>query len=100
MKKKLIKEILEINKLIHHELIHKEKTTNGLSTLNNEINIIEEKINNIKSNINKINKILNISMLNKLQSIYLKKSNELSYIENNLPEFQKQNDLKEKELDN
>jgi mediator of RNA polymerase II transcription subunit 21 len=93
MKKKLIKEILEIDKIIHQELIYREKTTNQLNDLYNEINIIEEKINNN-------NKILNISLLNKLQSIYLKKSNELSYIENNLPEFQKQNDLKEKELDN
>ena len=99
MKKKLIKEILEIDKLIHQELIHKEKTTNKLNNLYNEINKIEEKINNMKNNNNKINKIINISMLNKLQSIYLKKNNEMSFIENKLPEFQKKKDLKEIELE-
>ena len=99
MKKKLIKEILEIDKLNHQELIYKEKTTNKLNNLSNEINKIEEKINNMKNNDNKINKIINISMLNKLQSIYLKKSNEMSFIENNLPEFRKEKDLKEIELE-
>jgi hypothetical protein len=99
MKKKLIKEILEIGKIIHQELIYREKTTNQLNDLYNEINIIEEKINKTKDNNNKINKILNISLLNKLQSIFLKKNKEMSYIENNLPEFQKQNDIKEKELE-
>jgi CRISPR/Cas system CSM-associated protein Csm2 small subunit len=73
MKKKLIKEILEIDKIIHQELIYREKTTNQLNDLYNEINIIEEKINKTKDNNNKINKILNISLLNKLQSIFLKK---------------------------
>ena len=100
MKKKLIKEILEILKLIKNEIKHKEKLKKELYNLNNEINRIEEKIKNIEKKNKKINKVLNISMLNKLQSISLKKNNEMMFIENNLSEYQRQNVQKEIELEN
>ena len=95
MKKKLIKEILEIDKLLKHEIRHKEKISNELQKLGSEINIIEAKIKNEKIKKN----ILNISNLNKLYSIAIKKYNEKIYIENNLSEFKKENNQKEIDLE-
>jgi len=95
MKKKLIKEILEIDKLLKHEKKHKEKISNELQKLGCEINIIEEKIKNEKIKKN----ILNVSNLNKLYSIAIKKYNEKIYIENNLSEFKKENNEKEIDLE-
>ena len=44
MKKNLIKEILEIDKLLKFEIKKKEKTNNEFQKLNTEINKIKQKI--------------------------------------------------------
>ena len=95
MKKKLIKELLELDKLLKYDQKAREKTNKELQKLNTEINIIEEKLKN--KNITK--KLSNLSSLFKLYSIASKKNNQKIYIENNLSEYQKQNTLKEMELD-
>ena len=95
MKKNLIKEILEIDKLLKFEIKKKEKTNNEFQKLNTEINKIEQKINNK----NITNKLSNLSSLFKLYSIALKKNNRKIFIENNLSEFKKQNEKKEIELE-
>jgi flagellar biosynthesis chaperone FliJ len=48
MKKKLIKELLELDKLLKYEQKTKEKTNKELQKLNTEINTIEEKLKNKK----------------------------------------------------
>ena len=94
MEKKLIKDILEIVKLLKNERKNKEKVNKELLNLNNQINLIEEKIQikNICDNSPK--KIINLSSLNNLYSIALKKNNKKSFIENNLFNFKKQNEEK------
>ena len=96
MTKKLIKEILEIDKQLKQENKYKEKLSIELHKLGCEINIIEEKIKN--KNINK--DITNFSNLYKLYSIAIKKANEIIFIENNISEFSKKNQQKEIELEN
>ena len=84
MKKKLVKEILEIDKQLKNEKKHKEKINIELQKLQFEINSIEAKIKNTSKKSN----IINLSNLYKLYSIAVKKSNEKIYIENNISEFQ------------
>ena len=95
MKKKLIKELLELDKLLKYEQKTKEKTNKELQKLNTEINTIEEKLKNKKIT----KKLSNLSSLFKLYSIASKKNNQKIFIENNLSEYQKQNAKKEIELD-
>ena len=95
MKKKLMKDILEINKLLNKELKLKNKSNSELKIYNDKINKIEEKIEKI----NNKDKITNLSKLFKLYSLVQKKNYEKIFIENNLPEFKKQNQIKEGELD-
>ena len=95
MKKKLMKDILEINKLLNKELKLKNKSNSELKIYNDKINKIEEKIEKI----NNKDKITNLSKLFKLYSLVQKKNYEKIFIENNLPEFKKQNQIKEAELD-
>ena len=71
MKKKLIKELLELDKLLKYEQKAREKTNKELQKLNTEINIIEEKLKNK----NTIKKLSNLSSLFKLYSIASKKNN-------------------------
>ena len=94
MKKKLIKDILEIDKLLKYERKNKEKVNKELLKLINQINLIDEKIQIKNINNNTSKKILNISSLNNLYSIALKK-NKKAFIENNLSYFKKQNEEKE-----
>ena len=96
MKKKLAKEILEIDKQLKHEKKHKENLSIELHKLGCEINKIEEKIKH--KNINK--NITNFFNLYKLYSIAIKKANEKIFIENNISEFNKKNQQKEIELEN
>ena len=98
MKKKLIKDILEIDKLLKYERKNKEKVNKELLKLINQINLIDEKIQIKNINNNTSKKILNISSLNNLYSIALKK-NKKAFIENNLSYFKKQNEEKEIELE-
>ena len=95
MKKKLIKEILEIDKLLKYEKKHKKKLSIELQKLECEINIIEEKIKNkiLEKN------VLSFSNLIKLYSIAIKRNTEKIYIENYLSEFQKENNQKEIDLE-
>ena len=99
MKKQLIKEILEINKLLKNEIKLKEKSNSELQNLNKEINIIEEKIKNSKLSNKKLDKIENIEILNKLYSKIIKKNKEKTFIENNLFEYKKHNQQKEIDLE-
>ena len=95
MKKKLIKDIIEIDKLLKIEQKNKEKVNKELLNLNNQINLIEEKIQIKNINNNTPKKILNLSSLNNLYSIAIKKNNKKNYIENNLSHFRKQKEEKE-----
>ena len=95
MKKQLIKEILEIDKELKSEIKQKEKSNNELGSLIKEVNVIEEKIKKLKLSNNKLEKIQNISILNKAYSISIKKNKEKTFIENNLFQFRKQNEQKE-----
>ena len=99
MKKKLIKDILEIDKLLKNERKNKEKVNKELLKLNNQINLIEEKIQIKNINNNSPKKILNLSSLNNLYSIALKKHNKKIFIENNLSHFKRQKEEKEVELE-
>ena len=99
MKKKLIKDIIEIDKLLKIEQKNKEKVNKELLNLNNQINLIEEKIQIKSINNNTPKKILNLSSLNNLYSIAIKKNNKKTYIENNLSHFRKQKEEKEVELE-
>jgi len=95
MKKKLMKEILNINKLLKNENKLKKNSSNELESLNNNIKKIEEKIKNSNTK----SKIINLSVLDKLYTISLKRNKEKIFIENNLSEYQNINQKKEIELD-
>ena len=95
MKKKLMKEILNINKLLKNENKLKKKSSNELESLNNNIKKIEEKIKNSNTK----SKIINLSVLDKLYTLSIKRNTEKNFIENNLSEYQTINQQKEEELD-
>ena len=95
MKKKLMKEILSINKLLKSENKLKKKSSNELECLNNNIKKIEEKIKNSNAKI----KIINLSVLDKIYTKSIKRNKEKIFIENNLSDYQKINQQKEIELD-
>ena len=99
MKKQLIKEILDIDKLLKKEIKIKEKSNNELQNLINEENNIEDKIKQLKLSNNKLNSLQNISLVNKLYSISIKKNKETTFIQNNLLLYKKQNEEKELELE-
>jgi len=99
MKKQLIKEILDIDKLLKKEIKIKEKSNNELQNIINEENNIEDKIKRLKLSNNKLNQIQNISLINKLYSMSIKKNKEKIFIQNNLFLYKKKNDEKELELE-
>lgn len=99
MKKQLIKEILDIDKLLKKEIKIKEKSNYELQNLINEENNIEDKIKQLKLSNNKLNSLQNISLVNKLYSISIKKNKETTFIQNNLLLYKKQNEEKELELE-
>ena len=94
MKKQIIKEIFEIDKLLKHEIKGKEKTNKEIQKLLNKINIIEEKIKNINKKNKESKKIINLSYLEQLYLKAIKKNKEKIIIENNLPDFRKRNEQK------
>ena len=98
MKKQLIKEITDINKLIKNEQKNKSELDLKIDSLEQEINSIEEKFKSqIKDEITYEN-YPKISKLKKLYETSLRKNHEKNFILYNLNTFQKENELKEKNL--
>ena len=94
MKKQLIKEITDINKLIKNEQKIKSDLDLKLDSLEQEINIIEDKfLSQIKDKITTEN-FPKLSKINKLYETSLRKNREKTYIQYYLKNFQKENDLK------
>ena len=98
MKKQLIKEISDINKLIKNELKIKSDLDIKIDTLEQEINIIEEKFELKIKDIKNPENIPKLSKLNKLFHTSLRKNKEKTYIQYYLKNFQKENDIKIKTL--
>ena len=98
MKKQLIKEILDINKLLKNELKTKNEINANINNLEQEIKQIEDKIKLLIKDKKEYDKIPTFSELNKLYQISEKKYKEKTFIENNYHEFKKQNEIKENEL--
>ena len=98
MKKQLIKEITDINKLIKNELKIKSDLDIKIDTLEQEINIIEEKFESKIKDIKNPENIPKLSKLNKLFFTSLRKNKEKTYIQYYLKNFQKENDIKIKTL--
>ena len=98
MKKQLIKEITDINKLIKNEQKNKSELDLKLDSLEQEINSIEDKF---KSQIKDENIYENYPKISKLKKLYetsLRKNREKTFIQYNLSSFQKENEIKEKNL--
>ena len=94
MKKQLIKEITDINKLIKNEQKIKSDLDLKLDSLEQEINIIEDKfLSQIKDKITTEN-FPKLSKINKLYETSIRKNREKTYIQYYLKNFQKENDLK------
>ena len=98
MKKQIIKEVLDINKLLKNEQKIKNEQLNEINNLEKEIKVIEEKIQLKIKDKNKYNKIPQLSTLNKLYEESIKKNNEKTFIEHNLIGFKKDNENKESKL--
>ena len=99
MKKKLIKEILDINKLYKKEEKNKNEYNEEIKNLEQEINIIEEKIKSSIKDKSKYDKIQKLSLLNTLYEISKKKNKEKIFLENNLLRYKKENENKELKLE-
>jgi hypothetical protein len=98
MKKQLIKEIFDLNKVLKNEQKKNQDNNNELNHLEQEIKPIEDKINNIIEKKNENDKIPKLSTLDKLYETSMKKNREKIFIEYNLSQFQKENDNKEAKL--
>ena len=98
MKKQLIKEITDINKLIKNEQKNKLDLDLKIESLELEINSIEEKFKSQISDSNNYENYPKISKLKKLYETSLRKNQEKTFIQYNLSSFQKENELKEKNL--
>jgi hypothetical protein len=98
MKKQLIKEIFDLNKVLKNEQKKNQDNTNELNHLEQEIKPIEDKTNNIIEKKNENDKIPKLSTLDKLYETSMKKNREKIFIEYNLSQFQKENDNKEAKL--
>ena len=99
MKKQLIKEVLDLNKLLKKEEKIKTKSNNEIINLEQEMNIIEEKIKSIIKDKNQYEKITKLPTLNKLWERSNKENKEKNFIENNLIDFRKENAKKELKLE-
>ena len=98
MKKQLIKEITDINKLIKNEQKIKSDLDLKIESLEQEIDLIENKFKSeIKDELIYEN-LPKISKLNKLYETSIRKNREKIYIQYHLKNFQKENELKEKNL--
>jgi hypothetical protein len=98
MKKQLIKEIFDLNKVLKNEQKKNQDNINELNHLEQEIKPIEDKTNNIIEKKNENDKIPKLSTLDKLYETSMKKNREKIFIEYNLSQFQKENDNKEAKL--
>lgn len=98
MKKQLIKEISDINRLLKNEQKINQDTTNEINILEQEIKPIEDKINNIMEKNNEKNKNPKLSILEKKYENAMKKNRETIIIEYNLSQYQKESENKESEL--
>ena len=98
MKKQLIKEIFDLNKVLKNEQKKNQDNTNELNHLEQEIKPIEDKTNNSIEKKNENDKIPKLSTLDKLYETSMKKNREKIFIEYNLSQFQKENDNKEAKL--
>ena len=98
MKKQLIKEITDINKLIKNEQKNKLDLDLKLESLELEINSIEEKFKSQISDSTNYENYPKISKLKKLYETSLRKNQEKTFIQYNLSSFQKENELKVKNL--
>ena len=98
MKKQLIKEIFDLNKVLKNEQKKNQDNINELNHLEQEIKPIEDKTNNIIEKKNENDKISKLSTLDKLYETSMKKNREKIFIEYNLSQFQKENDNKEAKL--
>ena len=98
MKKQLIKEITDINKLIKNEQKNKSELDLKLDSLEQEINSIEEKFKSQTKDINIYESYPKISKLEKLYETSLRKNREKIFIQYNLSTFQKENETKLKNL--
>ena len=102
MKKQLIKEITDINKLIKNEQKIKSELILKITPLEQEINLIEEKF---KLEINDKNIYENIPKITKIKKLYetsIRKNRERIFIQYNLNNYKKENkndNLIEKKLD-
>lgn len=98
MKKQLIKEITDINKLIKNEQKNKSELDLKLDSLEQEINSIEDKFKSQTKDINIYETYPKISKLEKLYETSLRKNREKIFIQYNLSIFQKENETKLKNL--
>ena len=98
MKKQLIKEIIDINKLLKNEQKLKKESTDEIIKKEGEIQLIEEKIKSVIKDIKQYNEIPKLSTLTKLYETYNKTNKEKAFIENNLIKFKKENESKEQQL--
>ena len=99
MKKQLIKELLDLNKLLKKEEKIKTKSKNEIINLEQEMNIIEEKIKSVIKDKNQYEKLTKLPALNKLWERSNKENKEKNFIENNLIDFRKENAKKELKLE-
>ena len=99
MKKQLIKEVLDINKLLKKEEKQKNESNIEIKNLEQEINSIEDKLKSIIKNQNEYDKLPKISILAKLYEKSKKINREKTFIENNLIQFKKENESKEAKLE-
>jgi len=98
MKKQLIKEITDINKLIKNEQKNKSELDLKLDSLEQEINSIEDKFKSQTKDIKIYETYPKISKLEKLYETSLRKNREKIFIQYNLSNFQKENEIKLKNL--
>ena len=98
MKKQILREILDTNKSLKSELKLKSENHSEINNLEKEIMIIEEKIKNDFKDKAEYNKLPKISTLQKLYESLIKTSKEKTFIEYNLLNFQKENEIKESQL--
>lgn len=98
MKKQLIKEISDLNKLLKNEKKANIESNDEIMMKEGEINVIEEKFKSVIKDVKKYNEIPKISALKKLYETYKKTNKEKTFIENNLIKFKKENEGKEQQL--
>ena len=98
MKKQILKEISDTNKSLKNELKVKSEIHKEINNLENEIMIIEKKIKQDFKNKAEYDKFPKVSTVQKLYESLIKTFKEKTFIEYNLLNFQKENEIKESQL--